>query len=355
MKKLISKKLFLSMVLLSQLTLLSSQSQESLPFLMDTATQFELVGFPVHHPPLESGKVQSVSGTLVNWSPGFQWTSFGSALPLGQEYYAEVVGPMAHPWLGQRFELDENATRVRSDNGLVSVISPLNTCGMPNHTLVGADLEIRRHLTIDTLWGEAVRNRILFGGEKRSSFRFSFSGGSNGSRIIAPTLDEAKSLRWLDTKSPASMTSSLLVIPPGTAVGIIFGSQRGFPLAISGVAKTWPTAAPLQSGENFLAYPYCADLRLGVDWGSKKEGFTGATKPSSNEDRLEILAGTSRRCYFPESQSNGSVRWRLFDPMDSSGSWANPPSYLERIPVGQGFMLRKAKADPNHLFYPPQS
>lgn len=354
MKNLIPKKLMLAMVLLSESTLLPSQAQESLPFLMNTATQFELVGFPVHHPALDAGKVQSVSGTLVNWSPAFQWTSFGSALPLGEEYYAEVVGPSAHPWLGQRFELDENATRVRSDNGLVSVISPLNTHGMPDQTLVGADLEVRRHLTVDTLWGEAVRNRILFGKENESSFLFSFSGGSNGSRIIVPSLEASKTLRWLDTKSPASKIVTPLVIPPGTAVGIVFGNQRGFPLAVSGAARSWPTAAPLQSGENFLTYPYCADLRLGVDWGSKKEGFSGAPKPSSNQDRLDILVGTSRRSYLPESQSNGRIRWRLFDPTDASGNWVNPPAYLDRIPTGQGFILRKAKADPKHLFYPPQ-
>jgi hypothetical protein len=354
MKNLIPKKLILAMALLAESTLVSTQAQESLPFLMNTAPQFELVGFPIHHPALDSGKVQSVIGTLVNWSPGFQWTSFGSALPLGEEYYAEVVGPSAHPWLGQRFELDENATRVRSDNGLVSVISSLNTRGMPDQTLVGADLEIRRHLTVDTLWGEAVRKRILFGGEKESSFLFSFSGASRGNQIIFPSLDSAKTLRWLDTKSPASKVLSPLAIPPGTAVGIVFGNQRAFPLAISGAARTWPTAAPLQSGENYLSYPYCADLRLGVDWGSKKEGFSGSAKPSSSQDRLEILVGTSRRSYFPESQSNGRIRWRLFDPMDVSGSWVNPPAYLDRIPVGQGFILRKAKADPLHIFRPPQ-
>jgi hypothetical protein len=354
MKNLIPKKLILAMALLAELTLVSSQAQESLPFLMNTATQFELVGFPVHQPALDSGKVQSVSGTLVSWSPGFQWTSFGSALPLGEEYYAEVVGPSAHPWLGHRFELDENATRVRSDNGLVSVISSLNTRGIPDQTLVGANLEIRRHLTVETLWGEAVRKRILFGKEKESSFLFSFSSGSNGSQNIVPSLDSAKTLRWLDAKSPASKITAPLVIPPGTAVGIVFGSQRGLPLALSGTARSFPTAAPLQSGENFLAYPYCADLRLGVDWGGKKEGFSGATKPSLSQDRLEILVGTSRRSYLPESQPNGRIRWRLFDPMDVSGSWVNPPVYLDRIPVGQGFILRKVKADPKHLFYPPQ-
>ena len=354
MKNPIPKKLILAMALLAELILMSSQAQESIPFLMNTATHFELVGFPIHNPALDSGKVQSVSGTLVHWSPGFQWTSFGSALPLGEEYYAEVVGPSTHPWLGQRFELDENATRVRSDNGLVSVISPLNTRGMPDQTLIGADLQIRRHLTVDTLWGEAVRNRILFGKEKESSFLFSFSGGLNGSRIIVPSLDSAKTLRWLDTKSPASKILSPLVIPPGTAVGIVFGNQRGLPLAVSGAVRSWPTASPLQSGENFLSYPYCADLRLGVDWGSRKEGFSGATKPSSSQDRLEILVGTSRRSYFPESQSNGRIRWRLFDPTDVSGGWVNPPAYLDRIPTGQGFILRKIKADPNHFFHPPQ-
>lgn len=107
---------------------------------MGTGTQLELVGFPVHSPALDAGTVGSVVGTLVGWSPSFTDRPFGSALRTGQEYYAEVVGPAGHAWLGHRLELDENATRSREDHSLVIATSPYNTRGMPNTTLTGLAL-----------------------------------------------------------------------------------------------------------------------------------------------------------------------------------------------------------------------
>ena len=96
-------------------TISSSRAQEAVPYLVGTGTQLELVGFPVHSPALDSGTVSSVGGTLVGWSPSFTDRPFGSGLRTGQEYYAEVVGPATHPWLGHRFELDEIATSARDE------------------------------------------------------------------------------------------------------------------------------------------------------------------------------------------------------------------------------------------------
>lgn len=334
----------------------SGQAEDALPYLLNTSIQLEYAGFPVGYPAVESGSVKSVTGVVVGWSPSFQDRPFGTALPVGEEYYAEVIGPSTHPWLGHRFELDEAATRTRSDNGLVVAVSPFNTRGTPNQTLAGANLEVRRHLTVDGLWGGSVRNRILFGGEKSPSFSFLVStpGAPNGSRTIKPSLDSANVLRWVDVNSPSSKLVSPVIIPPGTCVGVDFGDRRGSSLGFSGAARTWPTAVPLQAGANLLAYPYCADLRLGIDWGTSKEGFKGSAKPSSNQDRIEILEGASRRSYSPELQPDGRLRWRLMDPVLTSGRWMNPPSYLDRIPVGEGFILQKIKADPNHFFRPPQ-
>lgn len=332
------------------------QAKDTLPYLLNTSIQLEYAGFPVDYPAVETGTVNSVIGGVVGWSPSFQDKPFGTALPTGEEYYAEVVGPSTHPWLGHRFELDEGATRTRSDNGLVAAVSPRNTRGTPNQTLVGAKLEIRRHLTVDSLWAESVRNRILFAGEKSSSFSFLVSdpGAPNGNRIIRPSLDSANVLRWVDVNSPSTKLASAVTIPPGTCVGIDFGDRRGSSLGFSGAARTWPTAVPLQAGANLLAYPYCADLRLGIDWGTSKEGFKGSAKPSSTQDRIEILEGVSRRSYSPELQPDGRLRWRLMDPVLTSGRWMTPPSYLDRILLGEGFILQKSKADPNHFFNPPQ-
>jgi hypothetical protein len=357
-RSLLQKILFVAIALSAFVGPLSRvvQAEDGIPYLLTTLNRLELVGFPVHQPAVDSGIVSSISGSVISWSPNFQDTTFGTSLATSGEYYTEVVGPSNHPWLGHRFELDEVATRTRSDNGLVVTNSPFNTHGMPDQTLQGAQLEVRRHLTLDGLWGESVRNRILFGGEKAGAFSFAVNVPQSvgGVRTIIPTLDQSGNLSWQASDLPTAQTPPIFIIPPGTSVGIAFGELRGSSLGLTGCERTWPTATPLQAGVNLLSYPYSSDLRLGIDWGTPADGFKGLTNPLPNQDRIEILEGTARRCYAPELQSNGSLRWRLLDPIYISKRWATPPYYLDRIPVGQGFLLRKNKSDPNHFFRPPQ-
>jgi len=357
-RSLLKKILFVSLAGLAFFGPLSGfgKAEDGQPYLLTTFNRLELIGFPVHQPAVDSGVVSSVSGVVIGWSPNFQGAPFGTSLPTGGEYYAEVVGPSTHPWLGQRFELDEVATRTRSDNGLVVANSPFNTRGVPDQTLAGAQVEVRRHLTVDGLWGESVRNRILFGGEKASTFSFAVNVPQSvgGVRTIIPTLDQSGNLSWRDSDLPSVQTPPACIVPPGTSVGIAFGERRGSALGLTGSTRTWPTATPLQAGVNLLSYPYSSDLRLGIDWGTPADGFKGLSNPLPTQDRIELVEGNARLCYAPELQSNGKLRWRLLDPIYISKRWATPSSYLERIPVGQGFILRKNKSDTKHFFRPPQ-
>ena len=331
-------------------------AQESLPYLVGTGTQLELVGFPVHSPALDTGTVGSVGGTLVGWSPSFTDRPFGAALRAGQEYYAEVVGPAGHAWLGHRFELDEAATKARTDHGLIAANSSFNTRGLPNTSLAGARLEVRPHLTVAGLWGETVRNRIVYGGEKDISFSFSVAapGTPAGTRSVTASLPRPTDpLGWIDSLTKALVPQPML-IPPGTAVAVTFGQKRGSSLGLTGDSRSWPTAAPLHTGANLLTYPYPKDMRLGMDWGTPREGFRGVAKPSFFQDRIELLAGTNRSYFAPEARANGGIRWRLLNPALHNPRWAVPASYLDTLPVGEGFILRKNRADASHVFYPPQ-
>jgi len=331
-------------------------AQESCPYVLQTGCQLELVGFPVMAPALDTGTVLSVNGNVVNWGPTFQDKPFGSALSLEVKYYAEVVAPGSHIWLGHRFELDEAATRGRTDHGLVISTSLLNTKGLPDSSLAGAQLEVRPHLTIEGLWGETLRNRILYGGEKDVSFSFSVAapGTAAGTRSVTALLQRTTNdLGWIDSSARTPVTQ-LMLIPPCTSVGVSFGQRRGSSLSYSGVSRSWPTAAPLHSGANLLAYPYPKDMRLGVDWGTSREGFQGLSRPSPAQDRIDLLEGTSRQSFAPEIQANRGIRWRLLDPIYTNTRWATPSSYLDTLPVGQGFILRKNKANPIHFFYPPK-
>jgi len=331
-------------------------AQVPLPYLVGTGTQLEFVGFPVHSPALDAGAVSTVGGTLVSWSPSFTDRPFAAALRTGQEYYAEVVGPTGHAWLGHRFELDEAATKARTDHGLVAATSLFNTRGLPNTSLVGARLEVRPHLTVAGLWGETIRNRILYGREKDASFLFSVGapGTPAGTRSVTASLPRPTDpLGWIDsfTKTPAPQP---LLIPPGTAVAVTFGQRRGSSFGFTGESRSWPTAAPLQAGANLLAYPYPRDMRLGMDWGTSREGFRGLPKPSPAQDQIDLLVGTGRRSFAPELQPKGGIRWRLLDSISTNARWAMPASYLDTIPVGEGFLLRKNRAEATHVFHPPK-
>ena len=329
----------------------TSHGQESVPYLVNTGQKLELVGFPVHQPALDTGVVQSVAGNVVSWKPTFTESLFGSALVSNQEYYAEIIGPSNHPWLGHRIELDEATSRARTDHGLVTTASSLNTRGLPDPTLAGAQLEIRQHLTMPGLWGEMVKNQILYGGEKSSAFSFVFSGYAVN-RTLIPSI-QGGVLSWIGSKEVKSVIERG-IIPPGSSVGVIFGARRGSALGFTGMTRTWPTATPLQAGNNLLAYPYSTDMRLGSDWGGTSHGFRGLSRPSENQDRIDLLEGTKRQSFYPEKQSNGTIRWRQTDPVFFTTKWALPASYLDVIPAGQGFIFFKKIADPKHFFYPPR-
>jgi hypothetical protein len=353
MKKIPTRKLFqaIIMLVLQMFAVSLTQSQESVPYLLSTGQKLELVGFPVHQPALDTGVVQSVAGTLISWAPSYTERPFGSALVSNQEYYAEIVGPANHPWAGHRMELDEAATRARTDHGLITTASSLNTRGLPDITLAGAQLEIRQHLTVPGLWGEMVKNQILYGGDKSSAFSFSFSGYA-ANRTLIPSI-QGSVLSWIESKEVTSVAERG-IIPPGSAVGVVFGGRHGSALGFTGMARTWPTATPLQAGNNLLAYPYSTDMRLGLDWGGTNHGFRGLSRPSPNQDRIDLLEGTKRQSFYPEKQSNGTIRWRQADPVFFTTKWALPASYLDVLPAGQGFIFVKKIADPKHFFYPPQ-
>jgi hypothetical protein len=352
MKNIPARRLFQVIILfLAVLAVSPIHSQESVPYLVNTDQKLELVGFPVHQPALDTGVVQSVTGNVISWTPTFTERSFGSALPARQESYAEVVGPAGHIWLGHRMELDEVATRARTDHMLVITPSPHNTRGLPNTTLVGACLEVRNHLTVNEIWGQSLKNRLEYAKEPSSSFLF-WLPALPLYRELNAFIDKG-ALTWHLANRPTSLFTDPLIIPPGNAVGVDFGEIRGSSLAITASSRNWRTAAPLRAGVNLLAYPYSQDLRLGVDWGRSEDGFVGLTRPNGNQDRIELVNGSSRIIYTPESQIAGGIRWRQMQS-GSARIWSLPAKYLDIIPVGQGFVLWKTKPQPNHFFNPPK-
>jgi len=329
------------------------RTEGTVPYALHTSEEMELVGFPLQLSLLDSGTVTSVHGSLVSWSPSFQITPFAQALQQGREYYAEVVGPEGHPWLGHRFELEETTTRTRTDHGLMAELSPLNTRGLPAADLVGATLAVRPHLTIPFWAQDTIERRVVHGREKADSFQFFFASPAGIAVSAVPFFSGNNLFSWVDPGSSQTLSPNHLLIPPGSSVGVKFGSQKGLAVGLTGERHKTRVAKPLAAGFNFTAYPYPCDLRLGQDWGGPSSGFRGSTSPRGAE-RIEIRVGVRRLIYSPESAPGSQLlRWRLVHPTRRH-EWKQPAEYLEEIPVGQGFLVWKNRPDPDHFFHPPK-
>jgi hypothetical protein len=335
-------------------SLLKLQGQETAGYSLTLEKDLELVGVPLQHPALASGAVTAVqSGPIIQWTPSFTDTSFGSALVSGSEYYAEIVGPTTHPWLGQRLELDEAATRARSDHALVAAVSPWNTKGPIDSSLVGATIEVRPHITLPYLVDDTLLRRIQSAGENPKSFQF-FLPFPGAVSLAAQANLSGSTLLWQELTTGRALRPEEIILPPGTAFGLKFGERRGLSRGFSGIVRTAPCAAPLQKGHNYVSYPFPRDLRLGVDWGSSLEGFKSGSTPKGL-DRIELCQGVQRKRYaLFSATSSGPARWRLINSARTD-QWASPAQYLEKVDVGEGFLIWKEKADPLHTFRVPKT
>jgi len=330
-----------------------ARAQETVPYLLTTGTEMELIGFPLQHPGYDSGVVASVAGSVVSWTPSFRDRPFGSSLGVGEECYAEVVAPAGHSWLGHRFELDESATRTRTDHALVAETSTLNTRGLPTAELVGAMLEVRPHLTVPFWAQDSIARRVKHGGEKSEAFQFFLPSLTGGTLGVVPLVGAGGVTGWMDQNSSRPLSAGQLIIPPGSAVGVKFGQKKGLAVGLTGESRKTRLAKPLSAGFNFASYPYPHDMRLGVDWGGPSSGFRGAASPRGAE-RIEICLGLRRLIYSPEStQGSSTLRWRLVNPVRRN-EWKQPAEFLQEVPAGQGFLIWKNSPDTNHFFDPPK-
>ena len=328
------------------------QAQETAGYSMTLEKDLELVGIPLQHPALSSGPVTAVqSGPIIQWTPSFTDTAFGSALVSGSEYYAEVVSPATHPWLGQRLELDETATRIRSDHALVAATSPWNTKSPIDSSLVGATIEVHPHITLPYLADDTLLRRIQSGGENPKSFQF-FLPFPGSVSLAAQANLSGSTLLWQESNSARLLRSEELILPPGSSFGLKFGDQRGLSRGFTGVVRKVPCSVPLKKGTNYISYPFAKDLRLGVDWGTPANGLRAGTGGHATQADKIILQNGRASLMYGLSQTKQGFRWLRLN--SRTHLWNTPAQVLEKIPAGEGFILVKTVADPNHSFPLPK-
>ena len=328
------------------------QAQETAGYSITLEKDLELVGVPLQHPALASGAVTAVqSGPIIQWTPSFTDTAFGSALISGSEYYAEVVGPATHPWLGHRLELDEVATRTRTDHALIPTASAWNTKWPADNSLVGATIEVHPHITLPYLADDTLLRRIQSGGENPKSFQF-FLPFPGSVSLSAQVNLSGSTLLWQQSDSARPLRSEELILPPGYSFGLKFGDRRGLSRGFTGVVRKVPCPVPLQKGTNYISYPFAKDLRLGVDWGTPANGLRVGTGGHAMQADKIILQNGNTSLMYGLSQTKQGFQWLRVN--SRTYLWNIPPQVLEKIPAGEGFILVKTVADPNHSFPLPK-
>jgi len=338
--------------LLSALSVFCLQAQETAGYSISLEKDLELVGVPLQHLALASGPVTAVQpGPIIQWTPSFTDTTFGSALVSGSEYYVEVVGPTTHPWLGHRFELNESATRTRTDHTLVSAASSWNTKGPINRSLIGGIIEVRPHLTLPYLVDDTLLRRIQSGEENPKSFQF-FLPFPGLTSLSAQVSLSGSTMLWQQSTSARPLRSEELILPPGSSFGLKFGERRGLSRGFTGVVRKVPCPVPLQKGTNYISYPFAKDLRLGVDWGTPANGLRVGTGGHAMQADKIILRDGNASLTYGLSQTKQGFRWLRVN--SRTYFWNTPARVLEKIPAGEGFILVKTVADPNHFFPLPK-
>lgn len=308
----------------------------------------EAVHFPLQHNPIGEGKITRVPSSLT-----FEITVTSgepkqfSACP----HFLAVVGPAGHPLLGDRFELDEVATRALSGNQLVLEPSPLNTDPLVDSRWIGAEFEVIPHWTLQDTLSEMIR-RKLTSPLPRPAPTLWMPFGERVPQKIVPRMTAGPQSRlcWVaDNKK--ILSGAKTVLPPGSSFLIKSACTNGYGFSLGGDRRMAPCRVPLLAGPNLVGYPYPVDLRLGIDWGGQADGLVPSQSPKEC-DQIFLYSGKDLQIYG----FHISYGWLPILGLGSEGvRWDTSSPRLEVIPAGCGFVVFKMKPDSKHIFQPPQT
>jgi hypothetical protein len=210
---------------------------------------------------------------------------------------------------------------------------------------------VHPHITVPDLADDTLLRRIQSGGENPKSFQFflPFTGLTSSSAQVSLS---GSNMLWQQSTSARPLRSEELILPPGSSFGLKFGEHRGLSRGFTGVVRKVPCPVPLQKGTNYISYPFAKDLRLGVDWGTPANGLrAGSGGHAKQADKIILQNGNSSLMYGL-SQTKQGFQWLRVN--SRTYLWNTPPQALVKIPAGEGFILVKPVADPNHSFPLPK-
>lgn len=168
----------------------------------------------------------------------------------GTSYYLEVI---SGPYEGHRFDVAsvlENTLTLTSDADLCATSAPFNTLiGAPDNTLIGGDIVLRTHRTLDILFPTDL---FLASSDAGSADQVTLFDGSGN--VCYWLYDDAGTPRWVQAGDSNLLDQGGLIVPPGH--GVWMTSRSNKTLTSYGQVRENDFRRPLCAGFNAVTGGY---------------------------------------------------------------------------------------------------
>ncbi len=168
----------------------------------------------------------------------------------GTAYYLEVT---SGAYEGHRFDVAsvlENTLTLTSDADLCAPTAPFNTLiGAPDNTLIGGDIVLRTHRTLDTLFPTDL---FLASNDAGTADQVTLFDGSGN--VCYWLYDDAGTPRWVQAGDSNLLDQGSLVVPPGH--GVWMTSRSNKTLTSYGQVRENDFRRPLCAGFNAVTGGY---------------------------------------------------------------------------------------------------
>jgi hypothetical protein len=239
----------------------------------------------------------------------------------GSSYYAEVVGhstAASSDYIGHRFELDEQASRVAQTGKVFVSNTPYNTLDSSSLSqILGHRITIRPHWTLATVFGTGSSAALNAANSPAEADQVYFATAKGLTVFYFRKGNDGSTPQWRSLSGGAGNQDGA-IIPPG--VGVFFKRQgnSGIFTVTGEVRSTRFVRSPVASGQLLVSgFPVSAspaDLRL-----VGTSGLTAGTVATA-ADQLLRWNGGSFESFFLQSGSSPVWRKEALETIDFTSS-----------------------------------
>lgn len=277
------------------------------------------VGVNLLNPVLVSGVVSSNTDTTITLSGV---ASVGSLLASGSLYYVEVVGGGSSTYVGDRVDVNTDATiAAQSGTVVLSTVGEGNTFGSLSADLLkGYRVVLRKHVTIGQVFGTKGNTPMRGGAIAASADQILFYRGGAFETYFLLRNSSGSTEQWVMVNG-GSTNRDNTPIYPGT--GVIVNRTGATPVEITftGDVRTNAVSRPLMAGYNLVANGFPVDETPATRLMTYANGFSGGAIAGAADRVLTLQSSGLFETYFLLRNSSGSVeRWMMVGGGDSTNA-----------------------------------